>query len=186
MTSINSNIEITAKRVVLRPVSMEYKAEICREFTAEVTRYMPFTPNGEITMTEEFIRNSMEELERKASVQLCILLRNNGNEFLGCCGMHNINTKAIEIGLWIKKSAHGKGYGKETVRALTDWAKTHLDFEHLLYPVDKENVASRRIPEGLGFTITGNYVKRKSDTEQLNIIEYRKNRDDDINTAETL
>ena len=94
MTSINSNIEITAKRVILRPVSMKYKAQICREFTTEVTRYMPFTPNGEITMTEEFIRNSMQELERKTSVQLCILRRNNENEFLGCCGLHNINTRS--------------------------------------------------------------------------------------------
>ncbi|MEP6950845.1 MAG: GNAT family N-acetyltransferase [Ginsengibacter sp.] len=178
MNSIDPNIEIPAKRIVLHPVSMEYKKNICREFTTEVTKYMPFMPTGDITMTEEFIRNSSEELQDETSLQLCILLKNNDNEFLGCCGLHHIDTRAIEIGLWLKKSVHGKGYGLETVEALTDWANKHFDFDYLFYPVDKENQASRSIPEKLGFTAIKSYTKRKSETENLNIIEYRKNKND--------
>jgi len=151
MNSIDSNIEIAAKRIVLRPVSMEYKEKICQEFTPEVTKYMPFTPKGDITITEDFIRNSKQELQEETSLQLCILLKNNDNEFLGCCGLHHINTKAIEIGLWLKKSVHGKGYGIETVEALIDWANKQFDFDYLFYPVDKDNSASKRIPEKLGF-----------------------------------
>ena len=178
MNSINSNMEIEAKRIVLRPVSMEYKENICREFTPEVTKYMPFTPNGDITLTEDFIRNSGQELQDKTSLQLCIFLKNNDNEFLGCCGLHHINTKAIEIGLWLKKSVHGKGYGIEAVGALIDWANKQFDFDYLFYPVDKENSASKRIPEKLGFTATKSYIKRKSETQNLDIIEYRKNKND--------
>src|SRR5664279_3490050 len=114
MNFIDSDIEIASKRIVLRPVSMEYKEIICNEFTPEITKYMPFMPDGDITVTEEFIRNSRQELQDGTSLQLCILSKNNDYEFLGCCGLHHIDTRAIEIGLWLKKSVHGKGYGIET------------------------------------------------------------------------
>jgi ribosomal-protein-alanine N-acetyltransferase len=136
MNSIDPNIEIAATRIVLRPVSMEYKESIYQEFTPEITKYMPFTPRGDITMTEDFIKRSNQELQDETSLQLCILLNNNDNEFLGCCGLHHINTKANEIGLWLKKSVHGKGYGLETVEVLIDWANKHFDFDYLFYPVD--------------------------------------------------
>jgi [ribosomal protein S5]-alanine N-acetyltransferase len=176
VNTVDPNIDITGARIILRPVSMEYKENICREFTTGVTKYMPFTPTGDITLTEDFIRNSILELQHNASLQLCIFLRNN-DEFIGCCGgLHHINTRAIEIGLWLKKSVHGKGYGTETVEALSGWADKQFDFDYLLYPVDKENLASKRIPEKLGFTAARSYIKRKSDTENLDIIEYRKNK----------
>lgn len=149
MNSIDPNIEIVAKRIVLRPVSMEYKENICQEFTPEVTKYMPFSLRGDITMTEDFIRRSEQELQNEISLQLCVLLKNNDNEFLGCCGLHHINTKSIEIGLWLKKSAHGKGYGIETVEALIDWANKKLDFDYLFYPVGKENSASKEFRKSL-------------------------------------
>ena len=80
----------------------------------------------------------------------------------------------VEIGLWLKKSVHGIGYGTETVKTLIEFAEAHLDFEYLFYPVDKDNCASRKIPEKLGFIPTRSYEKKKSETENLHIIEYRK------------
>ena len=149
---------------------MEYKENICKEFTPEVTKYMPFTPRGDITMTEDFIRRTEQELQDEISLQWCIFLINN-NEFLGCCELHHINTKTIEIGLWLKKSAQGKGYGIETVETLIDRAHKQFGFDYLFYPVDKENLASKRIAEKPGFTATKSYLMRKSETENLDIIE---------------
>ena len=163
MNSIDPNIEIVAKRIVLRPVSMEYKENICQEFTPEVTKYMPFSPRGDITMTEDFIRRSEQELQNEISLQLCVLLKNNDNEFLGCCGLHHINTKSIEIGLWLKKSAHGKGYGIETVEALIDWANKKLDFDYLFYPVGKENSASKKFGKAWIYCSKKLYKKKKQD-----------------------
>jgi ribosomal-protein-alanine N-acetyltransferase len=80
----------------------------------------------------------------------------------------------VEIGLWLKKSAHGNGYGTETVKTLIEFAEAHLDFEYLLYPVDKDNWISKKIPEKLGFIPTRTYEKKKSGTENLHIIEFRK------------
>lgn len=73
-----------------------------------------------------------------------------------------------------EKSVHGNGYGTETVKALVELVENNFDIEYLSYPVDKDNWASRKIPEKLGFIPAKTYDTKKSDTENLHIIEYRK------------
>jgi ribosomal-protein-alanine N-acetyltransferase len=175
MGKIDINVKVDTERLKLRPVSNKYKVDICNEFTAEVTKFMPFNPIGDIKMTEEFLENSLLELIDGNSIHFCILNKET-NEFLGCCGIHNIDTKVIEIGLWIKKKEQSKGYGTETVKALIDFAEEKFDYNYLVYPVDKDNLASRKIPEKFGFFSSNIYEKKKSETESLNIIEYRKNK----------
>lgn len=157
----------------MRPVSEKYKVQICKEFTAEVTRYMPFTPIGNILETEEFIARSIQELKAGTAIHFCILEKKS-NEFFGCCGLHDTDKKAVEIGLWLKKSVQGKGYGTETVKGLIELAEKNLDIDYLFYPVDKNNLASRKIPEKLDFILKKSYDKIKSETEVLHIVEYMK------------
>jgi [ribosomal protein S5]-alanine N-acetyltransferase len=161
------------ERLILQPVSDEHKFDICREFTAEVTKYMPFTPNGDINVIESFISRSSQELSEGTGIQFCILDIETG-EFLGVCGLHHTDTAAIEIGLWLKIGEHGKGYGTEVVKALIKFAEEHFKFDFLYYPVDKENIPSRKIPEKLGFTAVKEYISPKSPTENLNMVEYQK------------
>jgi len=174
MTKFDLNTIIHTDRLILQPVSDEFKFDIWREFTTEVTKYMPFTPDGDIKVTENFIYRSNQELIDNKSIQFCIL-KKDSNEFLGVCGLHNyIDTKAVEIGLWLKINVHGIGYGTEVVRALIIFAEKNLDIEYLFYPVDKDNKASRNIPEKLNFFQATTYLKKKHDTQNLDIIEYRK------------
>jgi len=173
MAHFNSNTSLKTKRLVLQPVSEKYKLQICQEFTSDLTRYMPFAPTGNILETEEFIARSTQELEAGTAIHFCILEKKS-NEFFGCCGLHDTDKRAVEIGLWLKKSVHGKGYGTETVQGLIKLAEKNLDIEYLFYPVDKSNLASRKIPEKLGFILERSYDKNKSETEVLHIIEYRK------------
>jgi [ribosomal protein S5]-alanine N-acetyltransferase len=161
------------ERLILQPVSDEHKFDICREFTVEVTKYMPFTPNGDISVTESFISRSNQELSEGTGIQFCIFNKETGN-FLGVCGLHHTDTVAIEIGLWLKIGEHKKGYGTETVKALIKFAEENFKFDFLYYPVDKANIASRNIPEKLGFTAVKEYLLPKSPTENLNIVEYQK------------
>lgn len=173
MTKFDLNTIINTDRLILQPVSDEFKLDICREFTAEVTKYMPFTPNGDLQETEDFIYRCNQELIDHKSIQFSII-KKESNEFLGVCGLHNIDSKAVEIGLWLKVSVHGLGYGTEVVKALINFAEINFDIEYLFYPVAKENKASRNIPEKLNFFQATTYLKMKNDTENLDIIEYRK------------
>lgn len=47
----------------LKPVSDEYKVDICNEFTAEVTKYMPFNPTGDMEAIEEFLEKSLLDVK---------------------------------------------------------------------------------------------------------------------------
>ena len=70
---------------------------------------------------------------------------------MGICSLHSRGKpREPELGIWLKKAAHGNGYGLETITALKNWAEVNLEFDRLLYPVDRRNFPSRRIPERLG------------------------------------
>ena len=72
-------------------------------------------------------------------------------DFLGCVGLHSQSTpKVAELGIWVKKSAHGRKIGREAVRAVFEWSVHNLDIETYRYPVAKENISSRKIAESLG------------------------------------
>lgn len=92
---------------------------------------------------------------------------------MGCTGIHEIRSKHPELGIWLKKSAQAKGYGFEAITTLKEWADENLDYEYLIYDVDKANIPSRRIPEMLGGQITREYDKTNLSGRVLNIVEYR-------------
>ena len=68
-----------------------------------------------------------------------------------------------ELGLWLKESAHGQGFGREVVAALVEWGHATLGKESFLYPVAVQNTASRRIAENLRGEIIGSVRKPKYD-----------------------
>jgi ribosomal-protein-serine acetyltransferase len=79
-----------------------------------------------------------------------------GDELLGACGLHRrIDPAGLEIGYWVRGDRTGQGIATDAVRALAeaafaDDAITHLEIHH-----DAANVASRRVPEKVGFTRVG-------------------------------
>jgi [ribosomal protein S5]-alanine N-acetyltransferase len=79
---------------------------------------------------------------------------------------------APELGIWLKKSAQGAGYGYETIQTLVIWAQENLTFTYLRYPVDKRNTASRKIPLKLQATAGREYKKLNLSGFELDEIEY--------------
>ncbi|MEA5569625.1 GNAT family N-acetyltransferase [Calothrix sp. UHCC 0171] len=164
-------IEIISDRLVLKAIDMQYKAEIFREFTPEITTYMFPRSANDISETESFIRDSLKELRNGYNLEL-VILQKDTKEFLGCTGIHKINTKMPEFGIWLKKSAQGNYYGFETITALKQWAEENLDSEGFVYPVDRDNYSSRRIPERLGGQIVKEYDKVNLSGKILHVVEY--------------
>lgn len=98
----------------------------------------------------------------------------SNNQFIGCCGIHNITAESAELGLWLKKSVQGIGLGTEIIINLIEFLENNFVFKYILYPVDEENIASKKIPEKLGFVPYKKYLKNKNTSSFLHIIEYRK------------
>jgi [ribosomal protein S5]-alanine N-acetyltransferase len=92
---------------------------------------------------------------------------------LGCAGLHGMLKKNLEFGIWLKKTAHGYKYGREAITGIKKWAEQNLDYECFLYPVDRANIASRKIPETLGGKVVREYEHKKINGNVLYLLEYR-------------
>jgi [ribosomal protein S5]-alanine N-acetyltransferase len=144
---------IDGPRIRLRSVHERYGEAIFREFTEEIVRYMNPVPPKTLADSLAFISQTREGMLEGADLACAILTRDAG-EFLGVCGFHGRESPTTpELGIWIKKEAHGRGYGREAVVTLAGWAVQNIAFDALLYPVDRANHPSRRIPECLGGVI---------------------------------
>lgn len=146
-------VAIQSARLILRPVSLDYAGDIFAEFTPDITRYLMTQASGKLEDTVAFIEKAVAGRRAGRDLAVVILSRAHG-EFLGAGGIHSLaRVQEPSLGIWLKKSAHGHGYGREAVGALCAWAGEHLDYRALNYDVDRANTPSRMIAESLGGTI---------------------------------
>jgi RimJ/RimL family protein N-acetyltransferase len=171
MTTDLLKVIIETPRLKLVPTSLKYAPEIFKEFTPEITTYMYPKSAKEISETETFINTSVQNMEKREELQVVILDRQTG-EFLGHAGLKNIHTDTPEPGLWIKKSAHGHKFGREAIAGLKKWADENIKYRYLIYPVDKRNIPSRKIPESLGGVVEDEYKKENVSGNILDMVEY--------------
>lgn len=146
------NLVITSQRVSLIPISERFAEDVYQEFSEEITRYMMPPPPQDISETLEFIRSSIEGMQRREEFVFVIV--DTEGQFLGCAGLHaRESSRTPELGIWIKKSAHGSALGRESMHCLHVWASDYLIVDSFTYPVDKKNISSRRIAEALGGSV---------------------------------
>ncbi|MEH1915888.1 GNAT family N-acetyltransferase [Nostoc sp.] len=102
-----------------------------------------------------------------------VILKKDGLEFLGICEVGGIDTQTPELGIWLKKSAHGHGFGREAINALKDWVDKNLQYNYLSYPVDKRNIPSRKIAESLEGKVFREFQQINKSGDLLDEVEYR-------------
>ena len=168
---ITANFEIKTERLILVLIDLSYKEDVFREFTPEVARFMYPQFSGDIADTVSFINEGRQKTLDGHDLQL-VALDKDSKEFLGCVGLHHIDTRVPALGLWFKKTVWGKGYGLEAMRALKDWAEHNLDYDHLLYPAFKDNASTRKIAEALGGKIARELVGTNQVGEEHEEVEY--------------
>lgn len=167
-----NTVRIESARLLIRAINPSDTTDIFREFTPAVALFMLPRPAANRSETEAFVYASVQQLRDRTALITVILDKVTG-DFLGCLGLHELNTFTPEFGIWLKESAHGRGYGREAVHTLKQWADAYLDFDYLRYPVDVRNLSSRNIPESLGGQITRQYTVRGGMDQELNLVEYR-------------
>jgi [ribosomal protein S5]-alanine N-acetyltransferase len=141
--------KIETERLVLEPVSLKYANEMLEELTEEIVRFLSFYKPKSVNEEIDFINDSIKGMKNGKKLMLVVLDKAT-REYLGNTGIENIDTKTPEIGIWIKKSAHGRKIGREAVLGVKKWADTNLVFDYIIYPFHKDNIASRKIAEALG------------------------------------
>jgi ribosomal-protein-alanine N-acetyltransferase len=166
-----SNTIIETDRLILKPISLEFAQDMFNEFNEEVTHYMYPKPASKISDTIEYITNTQEEIKKGKDLTMCIILKKTG-EYLGTAGIHNIDSTIPELGIWIKKSAHGNKYGREALQGAKNWADKNLKYKYIIYPVAKDNIPSRKIAESLGGIVKKEYPKKMLTGKTWDMVEY--------------
>lgn len=172
-----TNLVIEGPRVRLCSVDERFAEVMFDGFSCEVTRYMFPKPAERVEETLAFITTSMEGMSEGRDLVLAIL-RRDSEEFLGCCGFHMGKTVLTpELGIWLKRSAHGHRYGREAIHLLVAWAIEHVEFDSLVYPVDRQNIPSRKIPESLGGPIVDEEESTSMSGHTLDLLLYKITRE---------
>ena len=166
-----TDFSLETERLILVPLSIEYKYDVFLEFNSTISQYMFPKPADEISETEEFINSKIPGMKEGNDMQTVITLKATG-EFLGLAGLHEVKSKTPILGLWVKKSAHGNGYGREAITAMYHWAKKNTNADYFKYSVDKDNTQSIKIAESLGGKVTEIKSRKGLAGNPLNLLEY--------------
>ena len=92
------------------------------------------------------------------------MLDKNTNEFIGNISLDVVNDESAEIALSIKTIMQNKGYGKEAIKGLIDYAKEVLHYKSLIAVIFSNNDRSLHCFQKLGFR----EYKREEDVKKEN------------------
>lgn len=167
-----SAVRIESERVRLVPIHAGFTAVIFETFNARITRYMHPKPSDTVEEMERFVSESVAGLAAGTNLQMVILSRPD-EAFLGCIGLHELDRPDPEMGLWLMEQAQGRGLGREAASALIAWARAQGRFACIRYPVDRRNLASRKIPEAHGGVVAKEFRAVSLGGIELDLVEYR-------------
>jgi RimJ/RimL family protein N-acetyltransferase len=146
---------LKSERLQMEKISLEWLEEIFTAKTGNVAQYsLQFANVNEV---HTWINDCRETFDRGQSLTMAVL-KADTREFLGVAAINNLNI-APQFSLWIKESAQGNGYGKESVKILLDWFKENYgSAEKISYLVEVCNLVSLRLALSIGMQIAGEKI----------------------------
>ena len=136
---------LETERLIIQP----YSNSFLEEYYNEITKYQYPDSFSNINTANEIVSGFVKDMEQGNMLELVILTQEG--EFIGSMEAFGIKEKTPEIGLWLKRSAHGKGYGYEALKGLLDHLNATGKYQYYIYEVDVRNVASIRLVEKFHF-----------------------------------
>jgi RimJ/RimL family protein N-acetyltransferase len=167
-----SDTALVSDRLSLTAFTADDAPEAFAGASATVARFMKWEPAPSLEAFADLWRNGIAGMKAGNELSLVLRLRSTG-EFLGLAALHNIGSADVEIGIWLKESAHGLGYGREAIAAIVAWACEHVAAEGFIWPVVEQNQPSRRLVESLGGVVVGRRVLKKAGGDVFNQLVYR-------------
>lgn len=170
-----THVEIVSEQVVLSSILPIHSDDILKEFNQDITRYMVPAPLTSLSQVMHFI-GTVNQFKRENKALILAVLHPITRAFYGIVALVSRTDKTTpELGIWIKASVHGNKFGTYAIHAISAWAQHAILAEHLIYPVDKRNVASRKIAESLGGEIIEERLTNKEDGGVLDEVVYEIN-----------
>src|SRR5215469_15394010 len=154
-------IVIQSPRLRLCQFQMMDAQEVFGCITPAIAKFVPWEPPS----WSEYVTRCEKRVQAPEPNQFSFVIRRNDNgECLGMASFEGADSVSPEVGLWLKESAHGQGFGREVVAALVEWGHATFGKESFIYPVAVQNTPSRHIAEKLHGEIIGNRTNPKHDS----------------------
>ncbi len=138
-------LPIQTERLLLRPFCDADLEPYCAEFTQEVTKYQYPDPFPDRDTAKAVMSGFVADMKQGKMLELVIL--SPDGTFLGSLEAFDLMGQTPELGLWLKRSARGKGYGCEALKGLIDALNATGAYSSYRYCVDIRNAASVRLVE---------------------------------------
>ena len=166
---------LTTKRCLLRKFEYNdsYQAFINYLSNKEVAKYLTNDAHFSIYESEFLINNFINNYNNINYYNWAIINKVN-NDIIGTITIHEIdvfNDKG-EIGIIISPLYQKKGYAKEVVRAIIDFAFFNLKIHRLEMKILLNNISSNNLAKSLGFNYEGiihSCVKKNNDYLDINL-----------------
>lgn len=145
--------ELFTERLTLRPFNEADARDVFEgwETDPDVARYMFWESHNDFNKTIEWVKEEVEKIEAEDWYRWAITLKESG-ELVGTGLIYlNDETNQYEIAYNLKKSAWGKGYTTEAMKRIIQYAKEELGIKTIMGSHAKENPASGKVMEKLGF-----------------------------------
>ena len=162
---IDVPMPIVTPRLLLRPPQAGDGAAIHAtkaETMDELRPWMPWAREGTTPDDDEITaREAAAKFILREDIMLLGFERDGGRFVVGT-GLHRFNWEAgdFEIGYWVRKSAHGRGYATEATNALIRYAFNALNATRVHITHAAGNAASEAVIRKLGFVADGVMRKR--------------------------
>lgn len=150
---------LETERLQLRPWHPDDAADLQAALEESVEHLLPWIPwaTAEAPTSAQaasLLSGWMAQREAGENFIYAAFDRHSG-QLAGGFGLYaRVGPDSLEIGYWIRRSATGRGLATEATRALTDAGFGVRGIDRLEIHTDPRNVASRRVPEKLGYSLT--------------------------------
>lgn len=139
------NFTITTERLTIQPFSNIFLKTYYKEFTDKITQYQYPDSFPSIASADKILSKFVHDMTQGEMLELVILTHDG--EFIGSLEAFAITEKTPELGLWLKSSAHGKGYGYEALNELVDYLNSTGKYQYYIYEVDVRNTPNIHLVE---------------------------------------
>ena len=107
------------------------------------------------TAYTEMLRGCLEHPDQWEWYAIWMIERKDGTHIGELC-FKGISADGIaEIGYGISEEYQNNGYATEAVKAILEWAFSHLEVNVVEAQTDPDNIASKRVLEKCGFALNG-------------------------------
>lgn len=152
---MGGSFEFKSERFLMRPPKPKDARQIvCCVNHASMARNLARLPHPyALKDAEEWIHYA--DKARAQGTEYAFVITHEEAGVIGSVGFNRASGEAWEIGYWVDPAVHGKGVATEAAQALLAWGEREFGVTKFVAGHFKDNPASGRVLEKLGFERVG-------------------------------